>query len=96
MNLKKVLNLMLCNRASCFTKIKLREYGGNHRIFYSGNLVNLVDYMANHDSLDTSDGFPYQVESIHKWSVVEILVDKSIEEEADLPDYNKGKIIVII
>ena len=51
--------------------------------------------METHDNLNQCDGFPVQVQSIHKWGVVEVLVDRSREEEVRLPDYNKGKIIVI-
>lgn len=35
-------------------------------------------------------------QGIYGWTVVEILVDRSCEEEKDLPDYNKGKIIMVI
>lgn len=51
--------------------------------------------METHDNLNQCDGFPVQVQNIHKWNVVEILVDRTIEEETGLPDYNRGKIIVI-
>ena len=68
---------------------------GNGRIVYDGKLKDLLSYMETHDNLNQCDGFPVQVQSIHKWNVVEILVDRTIEEETGLPDYNRGKIIVI-
>lgn len=78
--------------------IKLREYAegrGLGRILYDGQALDLLDYIQTHDNLDTMDGFPIQVQNIHKWNVVEILIDRSIPSEKDFPDYNKGKIIVI-
>lgn len=97
MRLRDVLKLMYVNEATGNSNIKLKEFYGNKngRIFYDGKLKDLIDYMETHDNLNKCDGFPVQVQSIHKWSVVEILVDHSRQEEEQLPDYNKGKIIVI-
>lgn len=97
MNLRDTLKLMYVNEACGERNIKLKEFWntGNGRIVYDGKLKDLVSYMETHDNLNQCDGFPVQVQSIHKWSVVEILVDKTREEENNLPDYNKGKIIVI-
>lgn len=97
MNLREALKLMYVNEASGERNIKLKEYWntGNGRIVYDGKLKDLLSYMETHDNLNQCDGFPVQVQSIHKWNVVEILVDKTREEEKDLPDFNKGKIIVI-
>lgn len=58
-------------------------------------MKDLLSYMETHDNLNQCDGFPVQVQSIHKYNVVEILIDRTIEEETGLPDYNRGKIIVI-
>lgn len=98
MNLRETLKLMYVNEASGERNIKLKEYWntGNGRIVYDGKLKDLLSYMETHDNLNQCDGFPVQVQSIHKWNVVEILVDRTIEEETGLPDYNRGKIIVII
>lgn len=76
--------------------IKLREYGFPTRYYYDGTLINLLNYIRKHENLEQSDGFPIQVLNIKNWDVVEILVDRTIEEEKRLPDYNKGKIIVIM
>lgn len=98
MNLREILKLMYMNEASGERNIKLKEYynvGNNGRILYDGKLKNLLSYMETHDNLNQCDGFPVQVQSIHKWNVVEILVDRTIKKETELPDYNKGKIIVI-
>ncbi len=97
MNLKETLKLMYVNEASGSRNIKLKEFWntGNGRIVYDGKLKDLLTYMETHDNLNQCDGFPVQVQSIHKWNVVEILVDRTREEEKNLPDFNKGKIIVI-
>lgn len=97
MNLRETLKLMYVNEVSGERNIKLKEYWstGNGRIIYDGKLKDLLSYMETHDNLNQCDGFPIQVQSIHKWNVVEILVDKTIEEETGFPDYNRGKIIVI-
>ena len=97
MNLRETLKLMYVNEASGERNIKLKEYWdtGDGRIVYNGKLKDLLFYMETHDNLNQCDGFPVQVQSIHKWNVVEILVDRTIEEETGLPDYNRGKIIVI-
>ncbi len=98
MNLRDTLKLMYVNESSGERNIKLKEFWntGNGRIVYDGKLKNLISYMEIHDNLNQCDGFPIQVQSINKWSVVEILVDHSRQEEEQLPDYNKGKIIVIM
>lgn len=36
------------------------------------------------------------MQNIGGWIVVEVLVDRSIKNETNLPDYNKGKIITVI
>lgn len=97
MNLRDTLKLMYVNEASGERNINLKEYwnNGNGRIVYNGKLKDLLSYMETHDNLNQCDGFPIQVQSIHKWNVVEILVDRTIETETGLPDYNRGKIIVI-
>ena len=97
MKLKDVLELMFVNEATGNTNIKLKEFRSNRegRIFYDGKLKDLIDYIKTHDNLNQCDGFPVQVQNVSKWSVIEILVDHTREEEAHLPDYNKGKIIVI-
>ena len=97
MNLRETLKLMYVNEVSGERNIKLKEYWstGNGRIIYDGKLKDLLSYMETHYNLNQCDGFPIQVQSIHKWNVVEILVDKTIEEETGFPDYNRGKIIVI-
>lgn len=97
MNLRETLKLMYVNEATGNRNIKLKEYWntGNGRIVYDGKLKDLLSYMETHDNLNQCDGFPIQVQRIREWSVVEILVDKTREEENDLPDFNKGKIIVI-
>ena len=97
MRLKDILKLIFVNEATGNTNIKLKEFhiNGKGRIFYDGKLKDLIEYMKTHDNLNQCDGFPVQVQSIYKWNVVEILVDHSRKEEAHLPDYNKGKIIVI-
>lgn len=97
MNLRETLKLMYVNEASGERNIKLKEYWntGNGRVVYDGKLKDLLSYMETHDNLNQCDGFPVQVQSIHKWNVVEILVDRTIEEETGLPDFNRGKIIVI-
>ena len=97
MNLGETLKLMYVNEASGERNIKLKEYWntGNGRIVYDGKLKDLLSYMETHDNLNQCDGFPVQVQSIHKWDVVEILVDRTIEKETGLPDFNRGKIIVI-
>ena len=98
MRLRDVLNLMFVNTATGDMNIKLKEYHSDDkgRIFYDGKLKDLIDYMKTHDNLNQCDGFPVQVHSIYKWEVVEILVDHSRKDEANLPDYNKGKIIIIL
>lgn len=97
MNLRETLKLMYLNNASGERNIKLKEYWntGNGRIVYDGKLKDLLSYMETHDNLNQRDGFPIQVQKINEWSVVEILVDKTREEEDNLPDFNKGKIIII-
>lgn len=97
MRLRDVLKLMFVNEATGNGNIKLKEFytNGDGRILYDGKLKDLIEYMETHDNLNQCDGFPVQVQSIYKWSVVEILVDNSRKEEQELPDYNKGKIIVI-
>lgn len=97
MNLIKTLKLMYVNEASGERNIKLKEYWDteNDRIVYDGKLKDLLSYMETHDNLNLCDGFPIQVQRIREWNVVEILVDRTIEEETGLPDYNRGKIIVI-
>ena len=35
-------------------------------------------------------------QGIYGWQVVEVLVDRSRQEENDFPDYNKGKIIMVM
>lgn len=97
MNLRETLKLMYVNEATGNRNIKLKEYWntGNGRIVYDGKLKDLLSYMETHDNLNKCDGFPIQVQRIREWSVVEILVDKTREEENALPDFNKGKIIVI-
>lgn len=97
MNLRETLKLIHVNETSGERNIKLKEYWNivNGRIVYDGKLKDLLSYMETHDNLNQCDGFPVQVQNIHKWNVVEILVDRTIEEEIGLPDYNRGKIIVI-
>ena len=97
MNLRETLKLMYVNEATGDRTIKLKEYWntGAGRIVYDGKLKDLLSYMETHDNLNQCDGFPVQVQSIHKWNVVEIIIDKTRDEEKELPDYNKGKIIVI-
>lgn len=77
--------------------IKLKEFckNGEGKIFYDGKLNDLIHYIRTHNDLNKCDGFPFQVQDISEWSVIEILVDRSRKEEGHLPDYNKGKIIVI-
>ena len=83
MNLRETLKLMYVNEASGERNIKLKEYWntGDGRIVYNGKLKDLLFYMETHDNLNQCDGFPVQVQTI--------------EEETGLPDYNRGKIIVI-
>lgn len=97
MRLKDVLKLMFVNEATGNGNIKLKQYcnNGKGRIYYDEKLKDLVDYIETHDNLNQCDGFPVQVQSIYKWNVVEILVDRSRKEDEQLPDYNKGKIIII-
>ncbi len=98
MNLRDTLKLVHANEACGERNIKLKEFlnNGSSRIFYDGKLKDLISYMETHDNLNQRDGFPVQVQNIHEWGIVEILVDRTIEEEKELPDYNKGKIIVIM
>lgn len=76
--------------------ITIKEHNILGRIFYKGSLREFRDYARNHKNLSQSDGFECDVLDIKNWSIVEILVDNTDEQENDTPSYNKGKIITIM
>jgi len=95
MYLKDIINLMYVEGTGTEDmNIHIQDMSGN--TFYNGKLKTFYQYISTHNMLDLDDGFPRQVMCIDSWNVVEILVDHSRQEEEQLPDYNKGKIIVVI
>lgn len=95
MYLKEIINLMFVKGTGTEDmNIHIKDMNGS--TFYNGALKIFHQYINTHNMLDPDDGFPRQVMCIDSWSVVEILVDHTREEENQFPDYNKGKIIVVM
>lgn len=95
MYLKDIINLLYA-KGIAIEKMNIHIKNMNGDTFYNGVLNFFHQYINTHNMLDPDDGFPRQVMCVDSWNVVEVLVDRSREEENNLPDYNKGKIIVVM
>lgn len=102
MNLKESVNSMIKNgnngRNVTIQIYKSKDSIHSTYVVYKGPLFRFAEYINEHKDIevDEENGFLHKTIDIERFSIVEILVDYSIRSEADLPDWNKSKIIRII